>query len=270
MDYPTIGKWSPGELQSFIETLARVPQTSLPPSLDMNSLLADYVGARTMLDFADNVKLAKQGKIFDPLQFVGADWAGEAQAMYAATEGAPSWRAGGGTIVAQNVDLPEAGDEYAAVDQRLAGALVYLPARHLVTNGHIFVSTIPSAWNGSYNALDLYRISDNTTPTAPVLTRITGADTIGGTISGSTGLKTIPFAQAQILDPGIYYVTLITHWSSKTGTLGFACKAATRASQNDSYLGGPMRSVYIDSQTSSPSSFTPTGPNANRIWVGLS
>lgn len=270
MDYPTIGKWTPAELQSFLDNVARVPQTAMPSSLNLSSMLSDYVGAKTMLDLAANVKLAKQGAVFDPLQFVGADFSGEAQPMYASTEGGAQWQAGGGSIIAQSGDLPDFGDEYAAIDQRLVGALIYLPARHLVTNGHVFVSTIPSAFNGTYNSVDLWSIQPGSDPTSPTLEWVTGAQTMGGTFSTSTGFKTATFSQAEILDPGLYILSIITHWSSITGTLGFACKHATRATQNDSYLGGPMRSVYIDSQTSTPASFTPTGSNQNRIWGGLS
>jgi hypothetical protein len=264
----SIAHWTQAELQAFIQNIAKLEASSLPAAMSPNSLEAQMIRVADALDFAENSRLSQDGVIFDPISFLGSGFTGNAESMFAETVGTALWRAGGGTILAQVGDLPDFGDEYAATDQRVRGSAIYLPARAEVSSLHCYISSIPSAFNGSYNAIALFSTSGG--GSSPTLTLIENVNGIGTTITSSTGFKTFALASSHVLEAGIYYVAVLTHWSSITGTLGFAARNATRAAQNDSQLSGPMRVVSLDAQTTMPSSWTPGSAQISRPWFGLS
>lgn len=264
----SIAHWTQAELQAFIQNVSKIEASALPSSLSLNSLISPLIQVAESLDFASNSRLSQDGVTFDPLTFLGSGFTGNAESMFAETVGTAIWRAGGGTILAQVGDLPDFGDEYTASDQALRGSALYLPARAEVSNLHCYVSSIPSAFNGTYNAIGLFSTSGG--GSSPLLTLIENINGIGTTITGSTGFKTFAMANSHVLEAGIYYIAILTHWSSITGTLGLAARNATRSAQNDTQLSGPMRVVNIASQTTMPSTWTPTSAQVSRPWFGIS
>lgn len=266
----TIGNWTPGQLQNFLQTIVRLEPSVLPSSMRAIQLESDVSRVNQQLDFNESAQLLQEGIIFDPLTFLGAGLAGIATPMFAETIGTAMWRAGGGTLLAQNFDLPDGGDEYTSVDGTQRGCSIYLPARAEVSQMHIYTSTAATAYAGAVD-VTLYRMG-GTDPAAPQLELIEtvspGSFSLDA-ITLSTGLKDLPFTDGHVLDAGLYVVSIYTNWTSITGSLKFASKNAARSAQNQTHLGGPMR-VLTQNNQAPVDPWTPTNAAQERPWVGLS
>lgn len=260
----SIGHWTPAELQAFMQNVVRLEPSAFPPAFNLESLSAGQVNVTEGLDFGSNSRLTKDGKDFAAIQFPGASFDGSIEAMYAEVTGTALWRASGGTILAQVGDLPDYGDQYDAVNQRMQGSALYLPARTPVSKIHYYVSSAPSAFSGHTNKVGLFAPqSDGSLSEVGI---VSGA----GSDFTTAGFKTETFDAPKLLDAGVYVAAVLTYWNSITGTLGFACRNATRANQTSGYLGGIGRVWYQTGQTDMPSSWTTAGPHLARVWFGLS
>lgn len=266
----TIGNWTPGQLQNFLQTIVRLEPSVLPASLRSIQAESDIVRVNEQLDLNDSAQLLQNGIVFDPLTFLGAGLAGIATPMYAETIGTALWRAGGGTILAQNFDLPDGGDEYTTVDGTQRAASFYLPARAEVTNLHIYTSTAATAYAGTLD-VTLYKVggADMTAPELSLIETVSPGSFTLDAITLSTGLKDLPLADGHVLDAGVYAISIYSNWTSITGSLKFASKNAARSNQNQSHLGGPMR-VLTQANQAPVDPWTPTNAANERPWVGIS
>ena len=266
----TIGNWTPGQLQNYLQTIVRLEPSVLPSSLRSVQLESDVSRVYQQLDFNEAAQLLQEGIIFDPLTFLGAGLAGIATPMFAETIGTALWRAGGGTILAQNFDLPDGGDEYTSVDGTQRGASLYLPARAEVSSMHVYVSTASTAYAGTLS-VTLYKMTgaDMSTPSLELIETVTPGALSLDAYTLSTGLMDFPFTDGHVLDAGVYVISIYTNWTSITGSLKYASKNAARAAQNQTHLGGPMR-VLTQNNQAPVDPWTPTNAANERPWVGLS
>lgn len=168
-------------------------------------------------------------------------------------------------LVAQTFPVPLATDHFVLNSGVFVVCTVYIPTASSVSTLGVGVRAAASGSTG-VNAMAIYQ---RVSASSATLVGQTGDMTSGLTGSAPAWVSGAISGGAQLLSPGIYYVGLLTHFSSGPNI------ATTTDSTNS--IGGPgipainnvRPTIFATSQTSLPASFDPSSYNLNSVMYYL-
>lgn len=276
----TIGNWTPAQLQAFIQNIVSVEPAQIPSALDFQSLTSgdaslDQLTINDIINFGPNSQLKTNLQTLTKGNILSSDYWGHVIQSYVTDYEQGSSFAFQRDYRCQTYpsSLFTNGDEINFVNGRLWGQLLYNPIADSNPSIGYRVKTAEGGATWSHQGFALYgpvNFGDT------VINQIAVTESAGNYFSG-TGYQTRDWDTAiDTLEPGFYYVVILTKWSAMSTIPQITSRQALAV--NDGYLDGiwGIQSWGIDSWSGAmPSSLDLTGNAStlsgvvNTFWAKL-
>lgn len=278
----TIGNWTVAELQNFLQSVAQLEPTQLPPAIspaqaDIAQATVDSLKINSIIDLSSDLKMSRDGQTMKKGQTLVSDFWGRQYNSYPVEPSQAFHFMLGDNVRCQSVDpgifSTAATDSITLGDGTLDLTAVYMPVPDNVNTFNWYNATAATgATYNNFNGFGLYQANLDITSFTGTLDLI--AQTANdGTIWNSTGEKFANFTSGIDIDAGLYYIANLTNWSAITTQPQLLGHNAPALNAGMNASGGFARKLRVTgAQTALPSSInvvTDVTANTQIAWLAM-
>lgn len=216
----TIGNWTVAELQNYLQSVAQLEPTQLPPAIspaqaDIADARIDSLRINSIIDLSSSVKFSKDGQTMHKGEILMSDFWGNVQPRHEVDfhMGAQLYLQGQARMMTMDPAYVSTDDSVNDLGpNRLDFYLAYMPLREKQVTQVGFYQTVQGDYTSSaYNGIGIYKLRDTT---SGMIDKVAETGNDGTMWKNSSGHVVVDLADSADIDSGWYYFCVAQNWSA--------------------------------------------------------